>query len=217
MRSPLIPLAVLALLAAPLALSACGTDSADVGSTTERGATGTGLTPETKTCPEESPSFDWNGEIVNRLPVAVQLTIGDYTCNDWSGASTPGAVLNGKVLQPAKGALEPGLKFGLEPRRNTTRIWTTQFEPAGGGDPYGTARVYLEKSLIEPFMTTPDQGTYERTWTFQGDTIKGWFLRLGPIDAPDTPTSLLPQSASVMGIVVHNGHVAIVTDTRVTG
>lgn len=218
MRAYLLPIALLSLAASAVVLSACGSDSPGSGTAADRGAAEAGLTPDTTTCPERSPSFDWSGAIVNRVPVAVALTVGEYTCDDWSGVSTPGAVLNGKVLQPAARPLEPGLEFTLEPRENVTRIWTMQFAPADGEEPYGRARVYLKTAgAFTPFMTTPDQGTYKRTWTYAGNTITGWFLRLGPIDAPDTPTSLLPPSATTMGIVVHQGHVAVVTDSKVTG
>lgn len=217
-RRLLLPLACITVAAAPFVLGACGSDSSGTGTATSTRAADSDPFPDTKTCPEKSPSFDWSASILNRLPVAVSLAVGEYTCNDWSGVSTPGAVLDGKVIKPLTTTYDNSFGFSLEPRKNVTRKWTMQFAPADGGEPYGRARVYITpEPLGDPIMTTPDQGTYDRTWRYQGDRMKGWFLRLGPIDAPDTPTSLLPQDATTMGIVVHEGHVAIVTDTRVTG
>ena len=218
MKRVLFPLACITLAAAPLALAACGSDSSSAGTETAARAASGDPFPDTKTCPEKSPSFDWSASILNRLPVAVSLAAGEYTCNDWSGVSTPGAVLDGKVLEPITTTYQNSFGFSLEPRKNTTREWTMQFAPADGGEPYGRARVYLTQEAIgDPVMTTPDQGTYERRWRFQDHAMAGWFLRLGPIDAPDTPASLLPQDSTTMGIVVHEGHVAIVTGARVTG
>ena len=155
MKRLLFPLACITLAAAPLALAACGSDSSSAGTETAARAASGDPFPDTKTCPEKSPSFDWSGSILNRLPVAVSLAAGEYTCNDWSGVSTPGAVLDGKVLEPITTTYQNSFGFSLEPRKNTTREWTMQFAPADGGEPYGRARVYLTKEAMWTALEIP--------------------------------------------------------------
>ena len=163
------------------------------------------MTPDSRTCPDESPSFAWDGKITNRLDVPIRLTVGDYTCDDWSGSSTPGAVMNGQVIPP-KGEL----KVHLEPRKYRTRQWTMSFAIDSGPD-LGSARMWMRQAAADNDWSTPDQGAYERTWTFAGNGECAWFLPLQPTGASDTPTSLLPNYPKWMGIVVSRGHIAVVT------
>lgn len=213
MRTRYTALACLALAGGSILLASCGGNSAASGTTaaTTRAAAADPF-PDSKTCPEASPSFDWDGAIVNRLAVPVTLVVGTYTCDDWSGQSTPGAVMNGKEI-----ASNASLKVALEPRRNRNRQWTMQLRSTDGGASFGEARVHLDTAAIEPDMSTPGPGAYERTWKNAGNTIKATFLPLEPTGAADTPTSLLPTYSSLMGIVVHQGHVALVTQARVSG
>jgi hypothetical protein len=51
-------------------------------------------------CPEQT-SHTFEGHIINGLPVPVTLSVprNSWICEDWSGGSTPGGVLNDKVVQ----------------------------------------------------------------------------------------------------------------------
>jgi hypothetical protein len=193
----------------PLALAGCGGSDTSSLFTTESREAAPGFTPESTTCPEASPSFRWDGKVTNRLDVPVTLAVGEYTCDDWSGASTPGAVLNGKIIAP-----RASMNVRLEPREYRTRKWTMAF--AGqDGDALGTARLWMRQSgsIIgeDPDWSTPNQGAYSRTWTYAGNPKCAWFLPLAETSAPDTPTSLLPNYPQWMGIVVSRGRVAVVT------
>ena len=163
-------------------------------------------TPDSKTRPEQSPGFEWNGQITNRLDEPVTLVAGEYTCADWSGVSMPGAVLNDQVIAP-----RTTLKVRLEPRKYRTRQWTMGFTGPDGAD-LGTARVWIRQSgsVIgeDPDWSTPDQRAYSRTWSFAGNEKCAWFVPLVATDATDTPTSLLPDYPQWMGIVVSRGKVA---------
>jgi hypothetical protein len=67
-------------------------------------------------CPEQT-SQTFEGYIINGLPVPVTLSVprNNWICEDWSGASTPGRVFNGKVVQAGERHY-----FGLE-----LRFWVT--------------------------------------------------------------------------------------------
>lgn len=213
MRTRYAVLACLAVAGGSLLLAACGgesTTTADTGATTR--AAVAGQIPDSKTCPDRSPSFDWSGSIINRLAVPVELVVGEYTCDDWSATGTPGAVMNGTTIDANR-----YVNVALEPRTYRNRQWTMRIQPADGGAPLGTARVFLPTSAIDPFMSTPGQGAYERSWKSAGNTITATFLPLEATGEADTPTSLLPTYSSRMGIVVHQGRVALVTEARVTG
>ena len=207
----LLPIVSLACLAASaLVLSACGGSTSDSGST--RAAAPLSVVPDTKTCPERSPSFTFNGTIVNRLKVPVTLQVGEYTCDDWSGASTPGAVMTGRTIESGR-----WIDVTLEPRTYRNRMWTMEFVAADGSTSFGDARIALPTSTIEPFWTANGAGSYERTWKFQGDDITATFLPIGPTGQADTPTSLLPAASTDMGIVAYRKQVALVTQARVSG
>ncbi len=204
MRLLPIPLAAAALIAASALFVACGGDST---ASTTRAADG--VVQSTNPCPERSPSFDWDGSIVNRLPEAITLTAGDYTCDDWSGVSTPGAVLTGKTIEPNR-----SLDVRLEPRLDRNRQWSMTFAPAAGGVSFGTVRVLLETAFVDPFMEAVGPESYNRSWKTTNGTITAKFVPLNPTDAPDTPTSLLPAASTTMGIAAHKGRVVIVTQSK---
>ena len=205
------PLAVgLAIVASSMVMSACGSSSTDEGST--RAAAQLGVEPDTRPCPERSPSFTFEGTIVNRIQVPVQLVVGEYTCDDWSGRSTPGAVMTGREID-----VNRSLQVRLEPRTYRNRQWTMAVVAASGATSFGTARVSLPTSTVEPFWTTTGPGAYERRWSFQGQDLAATFLPIGPTGEADTPTRLLPQASTQMGIVAHRRQVALVTQARVVG
>lgn len=93
---------------------------------------------ETFTCPE-ADSSTWNPTIINYLPVPITLRAREYSCDDWSGTSTPGRAFSGKVLQPGERRA-----FTLEARiAAKTREWT--MEIMDGATSLGTARMLMSR------------------------------------------------------------------------
>lgn len=189
---------------APLMLSACG-DSANEATTT-RSAAALSIVPSTRHCPDVSPSFTFEGTIVNRLAVPVTLQAGEYTCDDWSGAGTPGAVLTGRTIQSGG---ETGVT--MEPRTYRNRLWTMEFVTADGYTSFGTARMSLPTSADTPKWSTKDPGSYERRWKVGTRDRRATFTPIGPTGAPDTPADLLPRYMDDLVIAVHRKQVVLVT------
>lgn len=205
MKRLLLPLACITVAAAPLALSACGSESPSAGTGT-RSAAALSIEPSTRQCPEASPSFTFTGTIVNRLAVPVTLQVGEYTCDDWSGRSTPGAVLTGRTI-----AAGGETSVTLEPRTYRNRLWTMEFVTADGYTSFGTARMSLPTSVLDPVWTTLGPKAYTRTWEVGNRTLQARFTPIGPTGARDTPADLLPRHMDDLGIAVHRRQVVLVT------
>jgi hypothetical protein len=94
-----------------------------------------GFTPDTKTCPEKS-SFTFVKKIVNETPLPLVLSAGEYTCNDWSGVSTPGRAFNDLLLKPGEST-----SVRLEMADNVSRKWTLAVRQDGAGGYLGTIRI----------------------------------------------------------------------------
>ena len=144
-----IAVATLAVGLTAILASGCGdSDSngkAEQAASTERQASAEAF-PDSKTCPEKNPSFSFSFRVVNLLPWAMKLKAGDYTCDDWSGVSTPGRALNDQVVPSRK-----RMTFRLEPRQYRTRKWTMEFGTEGGG-------TYGQVDLSIPLSIDPDPG-----------------------------------------------------------
>jgi hypothetical protein len=111
---------------------------------------------------------------------------GDYTCDDWSGVSTPGRAINDQVVRPDKMRA-----FRLEPRMYRTRNWTMEFGSEAGGT-YGRADIALPQSPNPDF--TPVRlrrpNVSDRTRLYGGPSC--YFAYLNTINtkaAPETPVS----------------------------
>lgn len=120
-----------------IALAGCGASATDASTVTVERQAASAM-PDTKACPEQSPSFTYRSKIVNQLPSPIMLEAGQYDCNDWSGVSTPGQVFTGKIIQPGE-----TMSFALEPRKNVNRAWTMEFVGVSGSPSYGTARLSI--------------------------------------------------------------------------
>ena len=207
MRPLLLPVACIAVAVAPLALSACGSESPSAGTGTgTRAAAALSIVPSTRPCPDVSPSFTFTGTIVNRLAVPVTLQVGEYTCDDWSGRSTPGAVLTGRTI-----AAGGEITVTLEPRTYRNRLWTMEFVTADGYTSFGTARMSLPTSIGHPDWTTLGPKAYTHTWQVGNRTLHARFTPVGPTGARDTPADLLPRNVDDLGIAVHRRQVVLVT------
>lgn len=181
-----LAIGVLAILA-----SGCGgSDSKDQAvpkASVNREASANGF-PDSKTCPEKSPSFSVDLKVLNLIPWAIRMDAGNYTCDDWSGVSTPGRELNDQVVGSGETKT-----FRLEPRKYRTRNWTMQFGTEGGW-PYGQAdltmpQTSLEGSYVKPLRPNVGDRQYFKT----GDPVEWcWFAPLNTINtkaAPQTPVS----------------------------
>lgn len=181
--------AALAIGVLGILMGGCGgsdsNDQAAQEASVNRAASADGF-PDSKTCPEKSPSFSVDLKVLNLIPWAIKMNAGDYTCDDWSGVSTPGRELNDQVVGSGETRT-----FRLEPRKYRTRNWTMQFGTDGGGV-YGRAdftmpQTSLEGSYVKPLRPNVGERQYFRT----GDPVEWcWFAPLNTINtnlAPQTP------------------------------
>ena len=93
--------------------------------------------PDTKTCPDKS-SFTVQRKVTNELPFPIVLSAGEYSCNDWSGVSTPGRAFNNLVLGPGESK-----SVILEPADNATRNWTLAVKQEGASGFLGKLRMSI--------------------------------------------------------------------------
>jgi len=70
----------------------------------------------TRDCPTQSSSASY-WTVTNRTPISLVLNADDYSCESWSGRSTPGNAFNNLVLEPGQSA-----KVRLE-----YSVWTSEF------------------------------------------------------------------------------------------
>ena len=96
-----------------------------------------GFTPETKTCPDKS-SFTVKRNVTNELPFPIVLSAGEYSCNDWSGVSTPGRAFDNLVLGPGESK-----SVTLEAADNVTRNWTLAVRQEGASGFLGKLRMSI--------------------------------------------------------------------------
>jgi hypothetical protein len=192
-----------AMGAVVIALAGCGASATDASTAAvERQASG--AMPDTKTCPEQSPSFTYRSKIVNRLPSPIMLMAGQYDCNDWSGASTPGKVFTGKIIQPGE-----TLSFSLEPRRNVSRAWTMEFVGVSGSPSYGTARLSI------PVIAYNDQIEVEGSTRVRrskpNEEMSCYLLAMEQTGAPATPEAEWPKYfwRVSLGLISRGGRVTL--------
>jgi hypothetical protein len=131
-------------------------------------------------CPERI-SDRFNGRIINGLPVPVTLSVprNSWICWDWSGVSTPGGVLNGKVLQA-----DERHPFRLEQSKNYGANFTLGFKTIGyeGVDQVvieGETRMMVDVNQDPQF--SPGGGVKQEPW-------------LGARSCPFVPIATAPSS-----------------------
>jgi hypothetical protein len=98
--------------------------------------------PDTKTCPDKS-SFTVKRKVTNELPFPIVLSAGEYSCNDWSGVSTPGRAFNNLVLGPGESK-----SVLLEAADNVTRSWTLAVRQEGASGFLGRLRMTIPISPL---------------------------------------------------------------------
>jgi len=76
-------------------------------------------------CPEHA-SWTMPVDVVNMTGRNITLGAQNFTCDDWSGTSTPGRVFNEQVVKGYQSRT-----FSLEPRNNRIRNWTMTLSSAG--------------------------------------------------------------------------------------
>ena len=204
-RALIVPALAIPTLTLGVLLAGCGNsdpsgDAAATTSVAKRAAAG--FVAQTNTCDEHS-SWTYRPRFANLSSRAVVLRAGEYTCDDWSGVSTPGNVFNGIRMYPGE------QRFTLEPRDNVTRTWTMEISPAGSDTPFGTARMLI--SVGTQTLTVSGSSTVAIAGGKKCD-----YLQLAPTGDFDTPMSewsRLPGRAS-LGFVVYKGQFTVVSDCR---
>ena len=189
-------------LAASVVLAACGGSDMSGGATDaqpERKAAA-GFTADTATC-DERKSYTYRGSMINRLPFAITLQAGEYDCNDWSGANTPGTAFTGKTI-PAGGRIS----FVLEPAYRTERNWTMAVTAASSGEMFGTARLYMPQTSLDS-----DRIMVRGAVAISRGEGSCDLLPLGATSAPATPLSAWPDffTSTPLGVISRNGRVNI--------
>ena len=189
-------------LAASVSLAACGGSDMSGGATDaqpERKAAA-GFTADTATC-DERKSYTYRGSMINRLPFAITLQAGEYDCNDWSGANTPGTAFTGKTI-PAGGKIS----FVLEPAYRTERNWTMAVTAASSGEMFGTARLYMPQTSLDS-----DRIMVRGAVAISRGEGSCDLLPLGATSAPATPLSEWPDffTSTPLGVISRNGRVNV--------
>ena len=200
-RRSLVLTGAAAMGAMAIALAGCGSSAKDASTVTvDRQAAG--ALGDTKTCPEQSPSFTYRSKIVNQLPSPIMLKAGQYDCNDWSGVSTPGKAFTGKIIQPGE-----TMSFTLEPRRNVNRAWTMEFLGASGSPSLGTARLSIDViAHNDQIEVAGSKAVYRRK------PFEAMFCKLLPMErtsAPPTPEAKWPKLFITvsLGVISYDGRV----------
>lgn len=127
-------------LAAGVVLSACSSTDRSAAPAEEAGplsASVGSFIPDTKTCPEKS-SFTVKRKVTNELPFPIVLSAGEYSCNDWSGVSTPGRAFNNLLLGPGESK-----SVTLEAADNVARNWTLAVKQDGANGYLGKLRMTI--------------------------------------------------------------------------
>jgi hypothetical protein len=169
-----------------------------------------GFTPDTKTCPEKS-SFTFVKKIVNETPLPLVLSAGEYTCNDWSGVSTPGRAFNDLLLKPGEST-----SVRLEMADNASRKWTLAVRLDGAGGYLGTIRITVPTTLAIMEHSVNMSGA-QKTDAPEGS---GWSTRycdlldLARTNEPDTPGSKWNWNLTdyMLSFVVFDGNVAALSN-----
>lgn len=189
-----------------LGVAGCGTTPADEAASTPstRGAV-TAFVADTKACPDRSGSWTYKPVVVNLTDAFIVLRAGDYTCNDWSGTSTPGRVFNREVLPP-----NLPTRFTLEPRDNVSRNWTMEFTPRNEAGSLGTARMSVGAGSSTLRVAGSSEVSISKDTTCD---IRG----ISPTSLADTP---MPALAAIRGkaslaIAVYKGKFSLVSFCRI--
>lgn len=215
-------LAACALIAAAGAVAAgCGGDdgpsapapATDAAQATARNASAAdGEFPSSRACPEENPSWRWRGVVSHSIAVPVKMWVGTYTCDDWSGRSTPGAALNDRWMGDA-------IRVTLEPRMYRNRYFTMQFDnpdkrPHDPSD-FGVVRMSISEKQDGDHWVTPAQGTSTYTWRYtrlqRAQACEGKVFKLNPTTLPASDPNNFSSSYDWLQIVSVDGHIALLT------
>jgi len=171
-------------LAAGVVLSACSSTDRSAAPGEDAGpmsASVGSFMPDTKTCPDKS-SFTVRRKVTNELPFPIVLSAGEYICNDWSGASTPGRAFDNLLLGPGESK-----SVTLEAADNVTRNWTLAVKQEGANGFLGKLRMSIP--IGEDYVTVAGSPTIfapEGSGLF---TERCEVLDLSRTNEPNTPGS----------------------------
>jgi hypothetical protein len=169
-----------------------------------------GFTPDTKTCPEKS-SFTFVKKIANETTLPLVLSAGEYTCNDWSGVSTPGRAFNDLLLKPGEST-----SVRLEMADNASRKWTLAVRLEGAGGYLGTIRITVPPTPAFKEHSVDMSGAQE-TEAPKGHadgTRNCELLDLARTNEPDTPGSKWTWNLTdyMLSFVVFDGNIAALSN-----
>ncbi len=219
---PARALAACALIATSGVLAAgCGGGDGSSDATSTTGAAGTsarmaadpvGEFPSSRTCPEEKPSWTWKGVVSHTLTVPVKMWVGTYTCDDWSGRSTPGAAINGRWMGDA-------IRVTLEPRMYRNRYFTMQFDSPDKNpqnpSTFGRVRMSISEKQDGDHWVTPTEGTSTYKWRYtrlsRAQACEGKLFKLNPTTLPASDPNNFSSSYNWLQIVSVDGRIALLT------
>ena len=211
-----------ALIAASgILASGCGSGDGGIDSTSTAGVAGTTARmaasqdaefPSSRACPEEKPSWTWKGVVSHTLTVPVKMWVGTYTCDDWSGRSTPGTAINGRWMGDA-------IRVTLEPRMYRNRYFTMQFDTPDKNpqnpSTFGRVRMSISDKQDGEYWVTPKEGTSPYKWRFtrlhRAQACEGSVFKMNPTTLPASDPNNFSSSYEQLQIVSIDGHVALLT------
>ncbi len=171
--------------------------------------------PDTKTCPDKS-SFTVQRRVTNELPFPIVLSAGEYSCNDWSGVSTPGRAFDNLLLEPGESK-----SVTLEAADNVSRNWTLAVKQEGANGFLGKLRMSIPISTGNG-QTAPLKVAGSRKISAPDGSGRKTehcdVLDLSRTNEPDTPGSRWNWyfPSDMVSFVVRDGSVTAVSDCAVS-
>lgn len=206
-------------LGAGVVLSACSSTDRSAAPAEEAGplsASVGSFMPDTKTCPDKS-SFTVQRKVTNELPFPIVLSAGEYSCNDWSGVSTPGRAFNNLNLGPGESK-----SVILEAADNVSRNWTLAVRQEGASGFLGTLRMSIPVATLGLYATSVKVADSQKIFAPDGSALKTEHcdvLDLSRTNEPNTPGSRWNwyDQYDMVSFVVRDGYVTAVSDCGITG
>lgn len=201
------------VLAAGVVMSACSStdrSAAPVEDTGPLSASVESFMPDTKTCPDKS-SFTVKRKVTNELPFPIVLSAGEYTCNDWSGVSTPGRAFDNLLLGPGESK-----SVTLEAADNVTRNWTLAVKQEGANGYLGKLRMSIPVATLGLGSNPVRVADSRKIPAPDGSGRDTWYcdvLDLSRTNEPNTPGSRWDKyfSDDMVSFVALDGSVTAVS------
>jgi hypothetical protein len=168
-----------------------------------------------ESCPEVS-SFTLQRKVTNQLPFAIVLSASEWTCNDWSGVSTPGRAFDNLLIQPGESTT-----VTLEAAMRTTRNWTLTVKKDGASGQLGKMRITIPQTGLDYSTVSVGGATPEGLAEMTSSKVDRCdVLNLARTNSPDTPgTDYLRWyfTDDLIVFVVRNGYVSSLTQCVIYG